>query len=237
MSIKSKTNGARPQIKDRNADAAARGGVAPNSLHSLRDTSQPGAFARPPNLIVIGASAGGPTALMTILSALPADFPAAIVIVQHLDLEFVPGIATWLDEQTAMPVRIASEGERPQVGGVLIAGAGTDLALTGPYTLGYLTPPAGSMYCPSVDVLFSSVARYWKSTAVGILLTGMGRDGAIGLKALRDSGAFTIAQDQATSAVYGMPRAAAEIGAAISILPLNDIAPFLMSRFNRGRDA
>ena len=179
-------------------------------------------------LIAIGASAGGPAALATILRELPEDFPAAIVIVQHVDEQFAAGMATWLDQSTALTVRIAREGDRPTVGAVLLAGTGDHLTLKTCDRVGYTADPIDYAYRPSVDVFFQSACRLWQGDVVGVLLTGMGRDGALGLKALRDRGHHTIAQDQASSAVYGMPKAAATINAAVDILAAGRIASKLM---------
>ncbi|CAM2144533.1 Protein-glutamate methylesterase/protein-glutamine glutaminase 4 [Pararobbsia alpina] len=175
-------------------------------------------------LVAIGVSAGGPAALATLLSALPRDFPAAIVIVQHVDRAFAVGLAQWLDEQSALRVRIATEGERPQSGVALIAATNDHLTFLPDGRLGYTREPVQAPYRPSVDVFFQSLVQRWRGKAIGVLLTGMGRDGAAGLKAMRDHGHWTIAQDAATSAVYGMPKAAAALDAASAILPLGSIA-------------
>ena len=179
-------------------------------------------------LIAIGASAGGPAVLATILHDLPKDLPAAVVIVQHVDEQFAAGMATWLNQSTALEVRVATEGDRPTVGEVLLAATGDHLTLKTADRVGYTADPIDYVYRPSVDVFFQSVCRLWRGDVVGVLLTGMGRDGALGLKALRDHGHYTIAQDQATSAVYGMPKAAATINAAVDILPSGRIAAKLM---------
>ncbi len=179
-------------------------------------------------LIAIGASAGGPPALARILATLPGDFSAAVVIIQHMDIEFAPGLVRWLEQQTALQVRLAREGDWPQVGTVLLAGREHHLVFTGPTRLGYARVPADSFHRPSIDVFFKSIVRHWHGDAIGILLTGMGRDGVEGLKSLRESGCHTIAQDEATSAVYGMPRAAIERQAASETLPLHEIGPRLM---------
>jgi two-component system response regulator WspF len=178
-------------------------------------------------LVAIGASAGGPAALAAVLGGLPADFAASIVIVQHVDGKFAPGLAQWLNDQTLLPVRLAQPGDMPQPGVVLVAGTADHLTFLGPTTLGYTPHPTEYAYRPSVDVFFESAARCWRGGIVGVLLTGMGRDGASGLKTLRDKKHHTIAQDQATSAIYGMPKHAAALGAAVEILPLTEIAPAL----------
>jgi two-component system response regulator WspF len=180
-------------------------------------------------LVAIGSSAGGPAALAKVLASLPGDFPAAVVIVQHVDAKFALGMADWLNQASKLTVRVAKEGDRPEVGSVLLAGTSDHLTLTSGCRLAYTPEPSDYAYRPSVDVFFHSVCRLWKHDAIGVLLTGMGRDGALGLKALRDKGWHTIAQDQASSAVYGMPKAAAALNAAVDILPLDLIAPKLMS--------
>jgi two-component system response regulator WspF len=178
-------------------------------------------------LVAIGASAGGPAALAKILSGLPAHFPAAVVVVQHVDAQFAQGLANWLQSQTALPVRLAQDEDRPQAATVLLAGREEHLALASPMRLTYTRHPLDAVYRPSVDVFFKSVNRFWPGRVIGVLLTGMGRDGAQGLKLLRDAGHDTIAQDAGTSAVYGMPKAAAELNAAAEILALDKIGPRL----------
>jgi chemotaxis response regulator CheB len=182
-------------------------------------------------LVAIGSSAGGPGALAKVLAGLPKEFPAAIVIVQHVDERFAAGMADWLSQMSRLPVRVAKEGDTLSSGTVLLAGTRDHLRLGPAGRLGYRPEPVDYAYRPSVDVFFQSVSQAWHGDAVGVLLTGMGRDGARGLKALRDKGWHTIAQDQATSAVYGMPKAAAELDAAVDILALDQIAARLTKAF------
>lgn len=182
-------------------------------------------------LVVMGASAGGPAALATVLAALPTDFPAAVVIVQHVDAQFAEGLANWLQCQTPLRVRLAQDGDHPQMGEVLLTGREDHIVFASPHRLTYTRQPAETPFRPSVDVFYKSVARFWPGKVVGVLLTGMGRDGAKGLKALRDRGHHTIAQNEATSAVYGMPKAAAELNAATEILALDKIGPRLTNIF------
>ena len=186
------------------------------------------ALPRADRLIAIGASAGGPAVLSRILRGLPKEFPAAIVVVQHVGEQFASGMADWLAQDSALPVRVAEEGDQPGTGCVLLARTSDHLTMKTANCLGYTAEPANYAYRPSVDVFFKSVCRLWLGDVVGVLLTGMGRDGALGLKALRDGGHYTIAQDEATSAVYGMPKAAAALNAAVDILPADRIAPKLM---------
>jgi len=183
------------------------------------------------SLVAIGSSAGGPAALEVLLKALPRDFAPAIVLVQHVDQVFAAGMAEWLGSASGLDVRLAQEGEPPQSGTVLLAGTNHHIRLLKNGTLAYTAEPVNEIYRPSIDVFFESVATYWNGDAVGVLLTGMGRDGAQGLKSMRQQGYLTIAQDQRSSAVYGMPKAAAALDAAVEIHPLDKIAPRLLEIF------
>jgi two-component system response regulator WspF len=180
-------------------------------------------------LLAIGASTGGPVAVSKILAGWKPPRGCAIVVVQHIDQHFADNFARWLGEQLDMPVRAIEEGDELVAGAVLIAKSNDHLTLDQNHRLRYDANPKDYAYRPSVDVFFHCVAQHWKGEAVGVLLTGMGRDGAEGLLAMRRAGQTTIAQDQASSAVYGMPRAAAELDAAQMILPLAKIGPFLRS--------
>lgn len=176
-------------------------------------------------LVAIGASAGGPAALATILHALPAALAGAFVIVQHIDAGFAAGMAEWLGQSAALEVRLARDGESPAAGVALLAGVRDHhLVLDPRQRLRYQDEPSQLGDRPSIDELFDSIARHWQRPAIGVLLTGMGRDGARGLRALRDRGHHTIAQDAASSAIYGMPKAAVGLNAAVEVMPLADIA-------------
>ena len=207
-----------------------RGGSMPGTAASEEAAAL---VARQNRLLAIGASAGGPAAVAQVLSGLPRDFSAAVVVIQHVDEQFAVGMADWLGRDCKLPVRVALEGERPAAGVVLLAGTNDHLTLLAGGQLGYTPHPREYVYRPSVDVFFQSITRYWPGDVVGVLLTGMGRDGAVGLKALRNQGRYTIAQDQTSSAVYGMPKAAATLAAAVDILPLDQIAPKVMAAFGR----
>ncbi len=185
-----------------------------------------------PPLLAIGASTGGPQALATILSALPRPFPAAIAIVQHVDPDFAGGLATWLTQRTHFEVETAKPGQLLQVGKVVIAATEDHLVVDASGRLSYTPLPREAVYRPSVDVFFRSLAQHWPNPGVAVLLTGMGRDGAEGLKLLRGRTWRTIAQGPQSSIVYGMPKAAALIGAAMDILELPAIAPALALHFN-----
>jgi two-component system, chemotaxis family, response regulator WspF len=179
-------------------------------------------------LVAIGSSTGGPKALAIILSKLPANFNSAIAIVQHVDAQFSSGLVEWLNQQCKLPVRLAVAGNCLEAGTVLVAGTNDHLYLKPDLTLGYTENPIDYPYRPSVDVFFNSLAQNWKRKGIGILLTGMGRDGAEGLSALRLQGWHTIAQDKASCVVYGMPKAAVELNAAVEILSPDNIASSLL---------
>jgi chemotaxis response regulator CheB len=172
-----------------------------------------------------------------LLRALPLDLQAAIVVVQHVDPRFAEGLAVWLEEHARRTVRLATEGETPTPGAVLVAGTGDHLTLKSADRLGNTPEPADYAYRPSVDVFFRSICEQWQGTAVGVLLTGMGNDGAQGLKEMRERGFHTIAQDRETSAVYGMPKAAAALNAAVDILPIDLIAPRIVTLLAKGVQA
>ena len=147
-------------------------------------------------LVAMGASTGGPAALARVLSLLPVDFGAAVVIVQHVDVQFAGSLADWLNAQSLVTVRVATEGCRPEVGTVLLAATNDHLTLTAGGFLRYTPIPRESAYRPSVDVFFQSAADHWKGKVVGVLLTGMGRDGAEGLLTLRRRGEHTHRQQE-----------------------------------------
>lgn len=174
-------------------------------------------------LVAIGASTGGPNALQTILSKWPKDFPAAVLIVQHISADFADSLAVWLSNNCPLTVRIARDGDRPRPGVVLIAGTDDHLAMNPDGTLSYTKEPIENPFRPSVDVLFKSLARNWRRPSIAVLLTGIGQDGARGLLDLRNAGWHTIAQDQHTSVVYGMPQAASKFNAAVKVLPIGEI--------------
>lgn len=185
-----------------------------------------------PALVALGASTGGPDALARILAALPVPFPAAVVVVQHIAADFAPNLAVWLQGHTPLPVRLAREGDEPCPGHVLLAGTNDHLVLRPDQRLVYSPTPRDHPYRPSVDVFFQSLASNWPRPGTAVLLTGMGSDGAAGLSRLRGAGWFTVAQDQASCVVYGMPRAAVALGAASQVLPVAEIAAAIAHRVN-----
>jgi two-component system chemotaxis response regulator CheB len=185
-------------------------------------------------VIVLGASTGGPPALATVLGGLPDDLDAVVVVVQHMADGFVEGLARWLDQVCALPVRIAVDGERACSGTVYLAPSGQNLQVVPGLRLRLTAPEDGQFHVPGVDAAFSSVAEVCGPRAVGVLLTGMGRDGVAGMAQLTAAGAATLAQDEATSVVWGMPGAAVEAGVVDESLPLSEIAAGLLRALPSG---
>ena len=183
-------------------------------------------------LIAIGASTGGPVVLQTILSHLPKELPVPVLIVQHIARGFVNGYRDWLAVSSNIPLHIAVDGELLKPGNGYIAPDDLQMGIVpGPRIKLSNLPPENSL-CPSVDFLFRSVAEVMGSNAVGVLLTGMGKDGAKELKTMKDKGATTIVQDEASCVVFGMPGEAVKIGAADQVLPPEKIAEFITNIFN-----
>lgn len=170
-------------------------------------------------LIAIGSSTGGPSALVEVLNEIPVNFPAAFVVVQHIDKQFIESLIKWLDEQISLPVRMAKNGDKIEVGTVLVADSEQHLTLTKKQTLVYTPEPKDYPYKPSVNVFFDSIAHNRLENSIGVLLTGMGKDGANGLLSMQEKGFTTIAQEESSCAVYGMPKAAVELNAADLVLP------------------
>jgi two-component system chemotaxis response regulator CheB len=193
-------------------------GDSPVPVHP---TPQPSPFMATPDLVAVGASTGGPAALREFLGALPADGPVAVVVVQHIAPGFETGLADWLDGALPWDVRVAREGETLRPGRTRLAPAGSHLVVAGNHTLHLDSqhPSGSSGHRPSADVLLESCARSTPGRTVGVLLSGMGADGAAGLLALRLAGGFTLVQSEASCAVFGMPRAAMACGAADLALP------------------
>lgn len=182
-------------------------------------------------LVGIGASTGGPPVLQTILAGLSKDFPAPILVVQHIARGFLAGMAEWLDHTTGFRVQIASHGTVPLRGHVYLAPDDFHMGVTagGAILLAREEPWAGQR--PAVSYLFHSLADVYGAAAVGVLLTGMGRDGAGELREMRDRGAVTIAQDRETSVVHGMPGAAIALDGATHVLPACRVADMLTALF------
>ncbi len=175
-------------------------------------------------VIAVGASTGGPMALERMLSRFPADFPVGIVVVQHMARGFMDSYCEWLDNKIALTVKVAEQGERIQGGVVYFAPDDVQLEIAEDNTICLLrNAPQWGEFKPSVNHLFKSAAQSLGTAAIGVILTGMGSDGAEGMQYLYDCRAHTIAQDQATSLIYGMPRAAVENNCVRAVLPLDQI--------------
>jgi two-component system, chemotaxis family, protein-glutamate methylesterase/glutaminase len=198
--------------------ASIRVGRAPRESKP-RPGSATDTAPRTARAIGIGASTGGPPALEAVLSGLPADFSLPVLVVQHMAPGFIDGLARWLDQKLRIAVRVAGQGDRATPG-VWFAPDGAHLMLTQAMRFDLDHDDAEAAHRPSVDALLTSLARSAGSEAVGVVLTGMGRDGAQGAAAVRRAGGLVIAQDEASSVVYGMPRAVVEDGAELVLTPL-----------------
>jgi two-component system chemotaxis response regulator CheB len=189
--------------------------------------SSAGGLAAPAECVVIAASTGGPAALQTVVGALPAGFPAAVLLVQHIPRGFTRSLAERLDARSALPVREARDGEPVKPGSVLVAPAGIHSRVVrrgGRVELALEEEPRGALHRPSADVLMASTAEVFGAAAVGVVLTGMGSDGTEGLRAIRDEGGLTLAESEETSVIYGMPKAAIEAGVVERVVPLERVA-------------
>jgi two-component system, chemotaxis family, protein-glutamate methylesterase/glutaminase len=182
-----------------------------------------------PKVVAIGASTGGPVVINTILSNLPKDFPLPVLIVQHMATGFIHGFAEWLGFSSPLPVHIASNNEFMLSGHVYIAPDSFQMLVAAGNRIVLTTKSLGIGQCPSVASLFHSVAGIYGKNSIGILLTGMGDDGANDLKLMKSKGAVTIAQDQESSIIFGMPGEAVKLGAATYVLPPDRIVEYLAS--------
>jgi two-component system chemotaxis response regulator CheB len=194
-----------------------------------RPEAEPPAVPAPADairLIAIGASTGGPPALLALLGALPRPCPVPVLVVQHISAGFIEGLARWLELSSGLRVKVAEHQERLVSGEVYLAPDDRQMELTPDWRLA-CEPGVAQGLCPSVAALFRSLARVCGATASAVLLTGMGRDGAAELKLMRERGAVTFAQDQASSVVFGMPGAAVEIGAATHVAAPAEIGAML----------
>lgn len=192
----------------------------------LLRTRQPGV-----SLVGIATSTGGPPALTSVLGALPRDFPAPILLVQHMGAPFMEGFASWLATQTLLRVKLAENNELPIAGTVYVAPGDRHLVLAPGSVMRLNTDPPLASQRPAANVLFQSLARVAGPKAVGVLLTGMGEDGARGLLEMKEAGAFTIAEDETTAVVYGMPAAAVRLGGVSVSLPLDQVGSRLVQMF------
>ena len=179
-----------------------------------------------PAIVIIGASTGGPNALETVLSKLPTDYPLPIVCIQHISQGFLEPFISWLNGKVKLPVSIARAGQLPENGHIYFAPDHANLEFDHQGRFRYSTA-AEYLHYPCVNVSFHSAAHFYSNHTVAILLTGMGEDGADGLKTIAQAGGTTIAQDQASATVFGMPKAAIENGSAQQVLNLEQIAAAL----------
>lgn len=174
-------------------------------------------------IVVIGASTGGPQALAKVVGALPKDYPLPIVVGQHISDGFLPGFLNWLSTVSRIPVVEARAKEEALPGKVYVSPTSKHLTIVEPGVFELVPPLPGQFYNPSIDLLFSSAANVFRAGTIGVLLTGMGSDGAKGLKKIFDLGGHTIAQDEESCVVFGMPKAAIDLGAAREVLPIEEI--------------
>lgn len=196
--------------------------AAPGAKRGADDLDAPSVA---PAVLAIAASTGGPPALAALLGALPRDFPLPVLVVQHMGASFMEGFAHWLSGQTKLRVRLATDRETPAPGIVYVAPGDRHLVVDRSGQLRLTAEPPIMSQRPAATLLFSSIAKALGANAIGIVLTGMGEDGAKGLLEMKQAGACTIAEDASTAVVYGMPGVAARIGAASVSLPLDLIAP------------
>jgi two-component system chemotaxis response regulator CheB len=180
------------------------------------------------NVVGIGASTGGPKSLVKILKYLPDNYPIPVVIVQHIVNKFLPGLIEWFSKETSLCVKIADNGEKIKGGTVYFAPNGIHTIIDSNMLITFDNSNHLNGCKPSIDVLFSSLAESFGEKALGIILTGMGKDGAAGAAKIRASGGQTIAQDEASSTIFGMPRVAIDMGAIDYILPPREIAEVLL---------
>lgn len=199
--------------------------------HPAAPPRQPAGAATPDfSLVVIGASTGGPRIVNQLLASLPSNLPAAILVIQHIAAGFSTGMADWLAHASTLPVALAREGHPIRPGEVLVAPDQHDLLITRDRSI-HLSESPLLIQRPSIDISMQAAAEVFGSRAIGVLLTGMGRDGAFGMLAIKRANGHTIAQDEATSTIFGMPRAAIQLGAAIEVLPASRIAGRLAELF------
>jgi two-component system, chemotaxis family, protein-glutamate methylesterase/glutaminase len=195
-----------------------------------------------PAIVAIGTSTGGPRALEQILPQLPGDFPIPILIVQHMPASFLTSFAQRLHSLCAIEVHEARDNEIVRPGAVYICSSGLHMRVQrgthgSPVFISLNRNPADALHIPSADVLMESVAKVYGSRAMGVILTGMGSDGSQGMKAIHDAGGLTIGQDEATCTVYGMPRACAELGVLMRVVPLSEIPGEMLQAVRRRRPA
>jgi two-component system chemotaxis response regulator CheB len=181
-----------------------------------------------PKIVAIGASTGGPQVINELFAQLPSDFPVPVICVQHICLGFLQGFIDWLATSCRLPIQIAQPRDTPKPGTIYFPPEQQHLELDDKGRFICSNSPPLDGHRPSVTVTFKSVAKFYGRATVGILLTGMGRDGAEGMQYIAQAGGLTIAQDEATSVIFGMPKEAIDLGAAKLVLPIQAIAPRLL---------
>lgn len=197
------------------------------------EVNTPTAFTnitRAMRVVAIGASTGGPQAVHKILAQLPADFPLPIICIQHISQGFLQGLVDWLASECKVKVKIAQVGESPLPGTVYFAPDKSHLELDAQGKFIYSSSLPVDGHCPSITVTFKSIAKFYGRAAAGVLLTGMGRDGAEGMRAIAQVGGLTVAQDEKTCVVFGMPKEAIALHAVQHVLPIQEIAPVLLRK-------
>jgi two-component system chemotaxis response regulator CheB len=195
--------------------------LSADRLHAVEPPAPP---MRRAAIVALAASTGGPAAIARVLGELPADFNAPVLVTQHIARGFVDGMVRWLDGSCAITVKLAEHGERLRPSTVYVAGDDRHLTARDSRTIALSDEPPAHGHRPSASVMFRSVAAAFGSAALTAILTGMGRDGIDGLIAVRQAGGVVIAQDEATSAVFGMPKAAIDAGIVDRIVPLGALA-------------
>jgi len=199
---------------------------------ALQPAATPAAARRPADVVAIASSTGGPAALATVLGALPETTPVPILVVQHITPGFHVGFADWLDRISPLRVGLARNGLALQAGEVLVAPSDVHLGVTSKGTVALSADRPIGGHRPSATYLFTSVARAFGDRACGVILTGMGDDGAAGLRVLKEAGGMILAQDEATSVVYGMPREAIALGVVDHVLPLDQLVGAVIASWN-----
>lgn len=218
------------EVKVVRRTARARRNYSPPEAHPVAPPQRAEAQIK---LIGIGASTGGPPVLQALLAALPRDFPVPLLVVQHITQGFLPGMADWLSLTTGLQAHIASSGTRPLPGHVYLAPDDFHMGIGSDGTIILTQQAPENNLRPAVSFLFRSLADVYGPNALGVLLTGMGKDGAEELKAMKNKGAITIAQDRDSSVVHGMPGVAIALGGATHVLPADKIAQTLVTLVNR----
>jgi two-component system, chemotaxis family, protein-glutamate methylesterase/glutaminase len=221
-------------VKRRPRLAGAPESPVPSPQSPVPSTARPAA-RRKIDIVAIGSSTGGPDALGKIVGALPATAPVPIVIVQHITVGFHQGLVDWLNNVTPLSVKLGAEGDQLRAGEVVVAPGEKHLTVDAGRRIKLIDEDAVRGHRPSATKLFQSVTKVYSANALGVILTGMGDDGADGLVDLHNAGGWVIGQDEATCVVYGMPREAALRGAVNEVLPLGEIACGIVSAWSHGR--